>query len=202
MEYVTQTDRSENQVSASYYRRISAISEVAAPPAQKSSAEAEKPIERSLSFSKNQEEQRHAGIQSTARHGRNPVNFHDGSGCRRYQGRPRQAEPAGSHCTQKHTNGIISKQPNRPQTSLGEEIKLFASTISYAYVAGRYELIKQDRQVKTLLGLLSEVPGHSTSASSKGQRKLKRKPLQFVIPNPAKTITIQNGFVASHPAHI
>uniref|UniRef100_A0A1I7RX56 Uncharacterized protein n=1 Tax=Bursaphelenchus xylophilus TaxID=6326 RepID=A0A1I7RX56_BURXY len=43
--------------------------------------------------------------------------------------------------------------PNRPHTSLGEEIKLFASTISYSFVAEGYELIEQDRQVKTVLGL-------------------------------------------------
>ncbi|CAD5211141.1 unnamed protein product [Bursaphelenchus xylophilus] len=91
----------------------------------------------------------------------------------------------------------ISKLPNRPHTSLGEEIKLSATTISYLYVAEKYELIEQDRQVKTVLGLLSEVPGHTVAVSSKGQRKLKRKPVQFVIPNPAKTITIQNGFVTS-----
>ncbi|CAD5212026.1 unnamed protein product [Bursaphelenchus xylophilus] len=91
----------------------------------------------------------------------------------------------------------ISKLPNRPHTSLGDEVKLFASTISYAYVAEQYELIGQDKQVRTVLGLLSEVPGHSISVTSKGQPKLKRKPLQFVIPNPAKTITIPNGFVTS-----
>ncbi|CAD5219731.1 unnamed protein product [Bursaphelenchus xylophilus] len=110
----------------------------------------------------------------------------------------RSIQPCPTHTwlrTMTSSNKILKSRQSINKTSKNNSSP--APTISYTYVAERYELIEQDRQVKTVLGLLSEVPGHSISVSSKGQRKLKRKPLQFVIPNPAKTITIQNGFVTS-----